>query len=54
MDEEFPVDYRAELEIRLSQISRLEEALREATERERNERERNEQPNAEAQMKKFR
>ncbi|CEG00299.1 UBA-like [Ostreococcus tauri] len=54
MDEEFPVDYRAELEIRLSQISRLEEALREAKERERNERERNEQPNAEAQMKKFR
>ena len=27
-DEEFPMDYRAELEIRLTQISRLEEALR--------------------------
>ena len=29
-DEEFPVDYRAELEIRLTQISRLEEALKAA------------------------
>ena len=32
-DDEFPTDYRAELEIRLVQISRLEEALRDANAR---------------------
>jgi len=33
-DEEFPTDYRDELEIRLKQIARLEDALREANARE--------------------
>ena len=32
-DEEFPTDYRAELEIRLSQIARLEDALKDANAR---------------------
>ena len=52
--EEFPTDYRAELEIRLSQIARLEEALREATAKNVEQRERAENANAEVQMEKFR
>lgn len=54
IDEEFPTDYRAELEIRLSQIARLEEALREATAKNAEQRDHAENTNAEAKLEKFR
>ena len=50
-DDEFPTDYRAELEIRLVQIARLEEALRDANARATNEMR---EEDVEAHMRKFR
>ena len=50
-DDEFPTDYRAELEIRLVQIARLEDALRDANARATNEMR---EEDVEAHMRKFR